>query len=321
MRSLRLRSQLSAITANCLFTCLFISGFGLVDISVDRSVTIAHAQSVAQPISQPIAQSITQPIAQSVAIPALACPQVTNRRYVVITDRPANLLPQLPNFLAIAAVPCSYLNASMTFFGGFDNAKSSTFRASQLRELKLDAIVHSFVARVTDIPANLRAAIILVETGNDPNLAIQQVRSLTGKSAVLATFNNRSVILAAPLSSPQSANAIASLLRNQGLAAQVVSADLITPSPAIGSIPAPSIPTPSIPTQNPNSSARIYRVLVPNASASTLKQLRKLAPDSFVTIFKGKSYIQLRTYNNRVNAHRERDRLNVSFPGTILLQD
>ena len=313
MRSLRLRSQLSAITGNCLFTCLFISGFGLVDISVDRSVTIAHAQSVAQPI----AQSITQPIAQSVAIPALACPQVTNRRYVVIIDRPANLLPQLPNFLAIAAIPCSYLNASMTFFGGFDNAKSSTFRASQLRELKLDAIVHSFVARVTDVPANLQAAIVLVEPSNDPNLAIQQVRSLTGKSAVLATFNNRSVILAAPLSSQQSANAIASLLRNQGLAAQVVSADLIAPSRVMG-----SIPTPSIPNQNPDSSAQIiYRVLIPNANASTLKQLRKLAPDAFVTVFKGKSYIQLRTYNNRVNAHRERDRLNVSFPGTILLQD
>ena len=313
MRSLRLRSQLSAITGNCLFTCLFISGFGLVDISVDRSVTIAHAQSIAQPIAQPI----TQPIAQSVAIPALACPQVTNRRYVVIIDRPANLLPQLPNFLAIAAIPCSYLNASMTFFGGFDNAKSSTFRASQLRELKLDAIVHSFVARVTDVPANLQAAIVLVEPSNDPNLAIQQVRSLTGKSAVLATFNNRSVILAAPLSSQQSANAIASLLRNQGLAAQVVSADLIAPSRVMG-----SIPTPSIPNQNPDSSAQIiYRVLIPNANASTLKQLRKLAPDAFVTVFKGKSYIQLRTYNNRVNAHRERDRLNVSFPGTILLQD
>ena len=313
MRSLRLRSQLSAITANCLFTCLFISGFGLVDISVDRSVTIAHAQSIAQPIAQPI----TQPIAQSVAIPALACPQVTNRRYVVIIDRPANLLPQLPNFLAIAAIPCSYLNASMTFFGGFDNAKSSTFRASQLRELKLDAIVHSFVAKVTDVPANLQAAIVLVEPSNDPNLAIQQVRSLTGKSAVLATFNNRSVILAAPLSSQQSANAIASLLRNQGLAAQVVSADLIAPSRVMG-----SIPTPSIPNQNPDSSAQIiYRVLIPNANASTLKQLRKLAPDAFVTVFKGKSYIQLRTYNNRVNAHRERDRLNVSFPGTILLQD
>ena len=317
MRSLRLRSQLSAITGNCLFTCLFISGFGLVDISVDRSVTIAHAQSIAQPIAQTIAQSITQPIAQSVAIPALACPQVTNRRYVVIIDRPANLLPQLPNFLAIAAIPCSYLNASMTFFGGFDNAKSSTFRASQLRELKLDAIVHSFVARVTDVPAKLQAAIVLVEPSNDPNLAIQQVRSLTGKSAVLATFNNRSVILAAPLSSQQSANAIASLLRNRGLAAQVVSADLIAPSRVMG-----SIPTPSIPNQNPDSSAQIiYRVLIPNVNASTLKQLRKLAPDAFVTVFKGKSYIQLRTYTNRVNAHRERDRLNVSFPGTILLQD
>ena len=295
MRSLKLRSVSSAIAANC----LLVTGFWLVDISLNRSTAIA------------------EPIAQSISIPAIACPQVTNRRYVVLIDRPANLLPQLPNFLAIAAVPCSYLNASMTFFGGFDNAKSSAFRASQLRKLNLDAIVYSFSAKVTDIPANLQAAIVLVEPNNDPNLAVQQVRSLTGKSAVLATFNNRSVILAAPLSSQQSANAIAALLRNQGLAAQVVSADLIAPPPATN--PIPSNP---ISNNNPPSSAQvIYRVLVPNANANTLKQLRKLAPDAFVTIFKGKSYIQLQTYNNRINAHRERDRLNVIYSGTILLQD
>ena len=300
MRSLKLRSVSSAIAANC----LLVTGFSLVDISVNRSTAIA------------------EPIAQSISIPAIACPQVTNRRYVVLIDRPANLLPQLPNFLAIAAVPCSYLNASMTFFGGFDNAKSSAFRASQLRKLNLDAIVYSFSAKVTDIPANLQAAIVLVEPNNDPNLAVQQVRSLTGKSAVLATFNNRSVILAAPLSSQQSANAIAALLRNQGLAAQVVSADLIAPPPATNPIPSNPIPSNPLPNNNPPSSAQvIYRVLVPNANANTLKQLRKLAPDAFVTIFKGKSYVQLRTYNNRINAHRERDRLNVIYSGTILLQD
>jgi hypothetical protein len=185
--------------------------------------------------------------------------------------------------------------------------------------------VHSFTAKVTDIPANLQAAAILVEPSNDPNLAIQQVRLKTGKSAFFATFNNRSVILAAPLSSQQSANASAALLRNQGLAAQVISANLIA-SPN----PSPNIPTSSIPTNpeansvptNPLSSTKtIYRVLVPNTNANTLKQVRETAPDAFVTIFKGKSYIQVRTYTNRSNAHRERDRLNMRYSGTILIQD
>jgi len=301
MRSLRLSSRPSwAIAFSCTAHLLCITVWAWIDSSVMQSSAIA----------------------QSTALPANTCPQLTNRRYIVLIDRPANLLPQLPNFLAIAAAPCSYLDAPMTFFGGFDNAKPSTFRASQLRELGLDAIVHSFSAKVNDIPANLQAAAVLVEPSNDPNLSMQQVRSLTGKSAFFATFNNRSVILAAPLSSQQSANAIASLLRNRGIAAQAISADLI----AATSQPTGSIPTPSFPisTPNPNSTNStkiIYRVLVPNANANTLKQLRELASDAFVTIFKGKSYIQLRTYNNRGNAHRERDRLNVQFPGTILIQD
>lgn len=243
-------------------------------------------------------------IAQSASAP-LACPQLTNRRYVVMLDRPANQLPQLPEFLAIAAVPCGYLNTSMTFFGGFDNVQSSTFRANQLRALGLDAVVHSFSAKVNDIPANLQAAVVLVELNQEPNMAIQQVQKLSGKSAVLATFSNRSVLLAAPLSSQQSANAIATKLRGQGIASQVIGASLITPN---SSIP-------------PTSTATIYRVLVPNTNANTLKQIRELAPDAFVTTFKGKSYIQVRTYTNRSNAHRERDRLNERFAGTILLQD
>ena len=264
-----------------------------------------------------LTNSLSNPaIAQSVG--SLTCQQLTNRRYVVILDRPANQLPQLPEFLAIAAVPCGYLNSSMTFFGGFDNAQSSTFRANQLRALGLDAVVHSFSAKVNDIPANLQAAVVLVELNQEPNMAIQQTQSLSGKSAVLATFNNRSVLLVAPLSSQQSASAIATNLRGQGLAAQVIGASLLA-SPSTSSTS--SVPTNSVPTSKPTSTAKVYRVLVPNASANTLKQIRELAPDAFVTIFKGKSYIQVRTYTNRSNAHRERDRLNARFAGTILLQD
>jgi hypothetical protein len=264
-------------------------------------------------------------IAQSPATVLNACPQLTNRRYAVILDRPANTLPPLPEFLAIAAVPCGYLNGSMTFFGGFDNAKASTFRASQLRQLGLDAVVHSFSAKVNDVPANLQAAMILVELNQDPSLAIPQVQALSGKSAVLATFSNRSVILAAPLSSVQNANAIATRLRSQGLAAQVISASLITsPNPATPNPTSTPVPpsVPITPPTTPNGTVgRIYRVLVPNLNDNTLKEIRELAPDAFLTIFKGKYYIQVRTYNNRSNAHRERDRLNARYSGTILLQD
>jgi hypothetical protein len=295
LKSLRLsRSSSWAIAANYVTGCIFITCLALVDGLATPS------RAIAQPINF-----------------ALTCPQLSNRRYVVILERPANRLPQLPEFLAIAAVPCGYLNNSMTFFGGFDNAKAATFRANQLRGLGLDAVVHSFSTKVNDIPADLQAVMVLVELNNEPNMAIQQVQSLTGKGAVLATFNNRSVLLAATLSSLQSANAIATRLRSQGLAAQVVSASLISSPNSASSIPITSIPTTSVPT----STATIYRVLVPNTNANTLRELRVIAPDALVTIFKGKSYIQVRTYINRSNAHRERDRLNARYPNTILLQD
>ena len=299
MKPLRLSSRFSwAIAANYVASSIFLTCFALTNPST----------AIAQPVSS-----------------AQNCQQLTNRRYIVVLDRPANLLPQLPEFLAIAAVPCGYLNTSMTFFGGFDNVQSSTFRANQLRARGLDAVVHSFSAKVNDIPANLQAAVVLVELSQEPNMAIQQVQTLSGKSAVLATFNNRSVLLAAPLSSQQSASAIATKLRGQGLAAQVIGASLIasptTSSPS--SVPTNSVPTNSVPTSTtkPTSTATIYRVLVPNTNANTLKQIRELAPDAFVTIFKSKSYIQVRTYTNRSNAHRERDRLNARYAGTILLQD
>lgn len=247
-------------------------------------------------------------IAQSIS-PISNCTQLTNRRYGVVVDRPVNSLPRLPEFLAIAAVPCNYLNTSMTFFGGFENIQASTFRANQLRELKLDAVIHSFSQRTTDIPSSLQAALVLVEPSNDPNFTLQKVQSITGRSASLATFNNRSVILAAPLSSLSGANAIASSLRSQGVAAQVLSASLI------------AMPSSSVPISRPTVSSGTYRVLVPNSSANRIRQVRQISPNAFVTVFKGKSYIQARTYTDRGNAHRERDRLNASFPGTILIQD
>ena len=297
MKPLRLSSRFSwAIAANYFASSIFLTCLALNFGNPPRAI--------AQPVGS-----------------TLNCQQLTNRRYIVVLDRPANVLPQLPEFLAIAAVPCSYLNGSMTFFGGFDNIQSSTFRANQLRALGLDAVVHSFSAKVNDIPANLQAAVVLVELNQEPSMAIQQVQTLSGKSAVLATFNNRSVLLAAPLSSQQIASAIATKLRGQGLAAQVIGASLIA-SPSTTNSPS-SVPTNSVPTSTtkPTSKATIYRVLVPNASANTLKQIRELAPDAFATIFKGRAYIQVRTYTNRSNAHRERDRLNARFAGTILLQD
>ncbi|ELS34546.1 MULTISPECIES: hypothetical protein [Pseudanabaena] len=308
MKSLGISTKGSWTGAICIVSTFCLAGFTFSD-------NFGGSTAIAQPIG-------TQ-----------TCPQLTNRRYVVILDRAANQLPQLPEFLAIAAAPCSYLNTSMTFFGGFDNAQSSTFRANQLRELGLDAVIHSFSAKVNDVPANLQAAVILVEMSKDPNLEMQQVQSLSGKSTLLATFNNRSVILAAPLSSQQSANAIAAKLRGQGLGAQVIGASLIasptastntntnTTANSTGSLPTNSVPISNQSKPTTGTGTTIYRVLVPNANANTLAQVRELAPDAFVTIFKGKSYIQVRTYSNRSNAHRERDRLNARFVGTILLQD
>lgn len=92
---LRLRSRSSwAIAVRCTANLLFITAWAGIDGSVISSSAIA----------------------QSISVPASTCPQLTNRRYVVLLDRPTNLLPQLPNFLAIAAAPCSYLDASMTFW-------------------------------------------------------------------------------------------------------------------------------------------------------------------------------------------------------------
>ena len=299
MKSLRqeLKYELSRAMVTKIACSILIAVHGMIDL-VQPSTAIAQSTS---PIS--------------------SCTQLTNRRYGVILDRPANLLPKLPEFLAIAAIPCNYLNTSMTFFGGFDNIQASTFRANQLRDLKLDAVIHSFSRKTSDIPPNLQAALVLVELNNDPNFTLQSVQAITGRIASLATFNNRSVILTAVLSSVPTANAIASRLRSQGVAAQALSASLI----AMPNISNPAIVTPpSAPISRPpvsNSPSGTYRVLIPNSSANRIRQVRQISPDAFVTLFKGKSYIQARTYTDRGNALRERDRLKASFPGTILIQD
>ncbi len=294
--------SLWVIAANC----LLMTGFALSDLSGERPIAIA--ETIAQ-----------------VTLPVNNCAQLTNRRYITLIDRPANLLPQLPRYLVLASLPCNYLNGSMTFFGGFDNVKTSTFRAKQLRELGLDAIVYSFNSKVNDIPSNLQAAAVLVEFNNNPNLVLQQVQALTGKSAVLATFGNRSVIVAAPLSSIQSANAIASLLRSRGFAAQIINADIIAPhattSPT-GEIPT-SIPvtTPNLPNNNPIATKpTIYPVLVPNVNANTLKEIKANAADAFVTVLSSNPMFRWET-TNRDNANRERDRLNAIYSGKILLRD
>ncbi|MDX2256783.1 MAG: hypothetical protein NW214_14815 [Pseudanabaenaceae cyanobacterium bins.39] len=256
---------------------------------------------------------VGQAYAQSTSL--VACSQVSNRKYAVMVDRPASMLPQLREFLAIAAVPCHYLNTSMTFFGGFDNANASTFRANQLRELGIDAVVHSFLGKANDIPAALQASMVLVESTGETNTTIQQIRSLTGKNAIAATFNNRSVLLAAPLSSPASANAIASSLRNQRFSAQVISAALLAPNSNSSS------PRNGTATTPRNNAATTYRVLVPNRNANTLTQVRAIAADAFPIKLNNVSYIQARTYTDVNNANRERDRLNIRFPGTIVIKD
>jgi hypothetical protein len=266
----------------------------------------------------------TTATAQAVPTPPLLCAKLTNRRYVVMLDRPANQLPQLPEFLAIAAIPCNYLNASMTFLGGFDNVDAAAFRAGQLRRLGLDAVIHSFSSKVNNIPSNLQASMVLVELNTDANTALAQVRSQTGKSASLATFNNRSVIISAPLSSRESANAIATKLRGQGLAAQIVSAALIAePAANVATAkPKPANPPKSThPPSNQTSTTTRYRVLIPNTNPNILKKVRESIPDAFPTTFKGQPYIQVRTYTDRTNAHRERDRLAAIFSGAILIQN
>ncbi len=249
--------------------------------------------------------------------PSQTCTQLTTRRYGVFVGRAANLLPQLPEFLAIAAVPCGYLQHSLTFFGSFDDLQRARFRADQLRQAGLEAVVHSFRANVPAVPDGYRAAVVLVEPTTDAPKTLTEVRSLA--TAQTATLGNRSVILAAPMSSLPTATALSAALRGRGLAAQAIGVSSIrvveaaTPRPTPS--PSPS-PTPSSPPQRGT-----FRLLVPATSVNTLGQVRRVSPDAFERLYQGQRFVQVRSYSDRANAQRELERLRSQFPGIRLVQE
>jgi hypothetical protein len=252
----------------------------------------------------------------SVAIPTKTCQQLAPKNYVVLLNRPGNLLPQLPEFLAISAIPCGYMSNSITFFGNFNSVSTAAYRAEQLRQMGLDAIVHSFEVDTAQIPANLRGASVVVEPVN--NLTLQQVQATINPHAQLVNFANRQVILALPLASFQVANPIAANMRSRGFAAQSIGANLVALSPLSPS-PAGSVKPPEAGTNG--TSKRTFRVLVPQENETTLGLVRAIAADAFPLAYQGRRYIQARTYNDVGNATRERDRLSLRFPGTIIVSE
>ncbi|CAN1208697.1 SPOR domain-containing protein [Tumidithrix helvetica PCC 7403] len=253
----------------------------------------------------------------SVVLPAKTCQQLGPRNYVVLVNRPGNLLPQLPEFLAISAIPCGYMANSITFFGNFNNLNAASYRAEQLRQIGLDAIVHSFALDNAQISPNLRGASVIVEPNADPNLALQQVQAATNSHTQLVNFANRQVVLASPLSSFQVANTIASNLRSRGFASQAVSASLVSQPNAPTSTVAPPVSTPN----DSSATKKTFRVLVPELNQATLGYVRAIASDAFPRSYQGRRYIQARTYTDLSNATRERDRFNIRFPGTIIISE
>jgi hypothetical protein len=54
-------------------------------------------------------------------------------------------------------------------------------------------------------------------------------------------------------------------------------------------------------------------------SAETLAQARAIAADAFPRTIQGRQFIQVRSYTDRDNVTRERNRFNERFPGTIVI--
>lgn len=259
--------------------------------------------------------------------PSQTCVQLTNRRYGVFVGRAANLLPQLPEFLAIAAVPCGYLQHSLTFFGSFDDLQRARFRADQLRQAGLEAVVHSFATTAPMVPDAYRAAVVLVEPTADTSKTLGEVRSLA--TAQPATLGTRSVILAAPMSSVSTATALSAAMRGRGLAAQAISVSSIRvlgePSPSPNPSPSPT-PNPSVtpsprPTTKPTPKPTVFRLLVPSTSMNTLAQVRRVSPDAFERLYRGRRFVQVRSYGDRSNAQRELERLRSQFANIQLIQE
>jgi hypothetical protein len=264
-----------------------------------------------------LAQATTNDI-----IPIQTCQQLADGRYAVIIDKPVNQLPQLPDYLAISVFPCSYFTASMTFLGSFENVNASIYRANQIRQLGLDVVVHSFTNKNNDSPKHLRANALLIEVPSNPDLAIQQVRMLTGKPSFWATFNNRYVILSAPLTNQQTANILANNLRSQGFAVQAVDAAWISDSIPITKPVNTNLNLSKQFTSQPSTKTQpVYQVLIPLDNNKNLKQSSSITSDAFPKIVRGRSYLQVRSYKDLGNAIRERDRLSVIFPGVILVSN
>jgi hypothetical protein len=298
MRLLSPRQIYGVITLK--FKCLFI--FSLVFMNM-RSP--AQAQAIANDI-----------------FPTQTCQQLANGNYAVIIDKPVNQLPQLPEFLAVSVLPCRYFTASMTFLGSFKNVNTSIYRAGQIRNMGLDAVVHSFTDKNNNSAQHFRAAALLIEVPLNADLAIQQVRMLTGKPSFLATFNNRPVILSAPLSSQQTANILANNLRSQGFAAQSVGAIWISDSDPVNK-PANTnkVLSNSSISQTSAKAQKVYQLLIPMDNNQNLKQASYITSDAFPKIVRGRTYLQIRSYKDIGNAIRERDRLSTKFLGVILVSN
>jgi len=272
--------------------------------------------------------------------PSQTCQQLASDRYAVFIDRPVNQLPRLPEFIATSVYPCRYFTTSMTYLGSFEDVNASIYLVSQIRKMGLDAVIHSFSSKNSEITKNFRANALLVEVNANPTLDIQQVRMLTGKSSFWAIFNNRYVILSAPLSSEQTVNILANNLRRQGFAVQAIDANLIADSnPLINTnsdLSNPLINTNSDlsnPLINTNSdlsnrlAARtssktqtVYQVLIPLEYNKNLKQSSNIIDsNSFQKIVGGRYYLQVRSYRDLGNAIRERERLNKNFSGVVIM--
>ncbi|MEI6428786.1 MAG: hypothetical protein WCO45_10440 [Pseudanabaena sp. ELA607] len=282
--------------------------------------------------------------------PLANCSNLAIRRYVILVNQPIDSLPQLPEFLTIAAAPCQYFGILMTSFGTFDNAESVILRADQLRQLKLDAVVHSFKGDVSGLNKNYRAYSVIAEMGSNPDNTVQQLQALRF-SPQKVNLGNRTVLVVSPSSSLAPAKTVANNLRTRGFTTQVISASLLnrnfyppadpnrgetataqgaTPNPASrpanSSKPPNSKPSPkptannaALPAIPPLPQGKVYRLLIPMRNAETLTQARAIASDAFPCTIQGKRLIQVRSYTDRDNVTRERNRFNERFPGTIVI--
>jgi hypothetical protein len=296
------RSKVSDVIArNCLFLLSFISFFRL---DIERDAGLAQS---------PPSTIISSP----------TCKQLTSQRYAVIVDHLTVELNKLPYFLSSAALACRYLNTSMMFFGSFENLESSLLRVNQLKQLGLDASIHSFTDNHNQDSNQFRSSALLVELSINPNLTLQTVKAITRKPSFFGTFKNRSVILTAPLTNQKNASRLAHKLRKQGFTTQIINASWIDDRDS-NSIPKKDDKTAKYFTYfSKNSSVRrkpytLYRLLIPVDYIKQIRQMYTDFPDMFQRTFSGYSYIQVRSYLDPQNAYRERARLNINFPGTIL---